>query len=575
MIKNEITNESLIQGIGWGPVLYSEIGLSFWGGVDPLTGVVTDRHHPLFGKSISGTILAIPSGRGSCTGSCVLLELILNGLAPAAIVLSQIENILPLGVIAAEEFFGRSIPIIQLQPKSFSQLKNIMYARVENDYIQSCDRDGNSLEGFKEGIPFAHLPNLPLTEKDYEILAGSDGLGSQLAMKIIVRMARIYKCSSLISVTKAHIDACIYIGPGGLSFAQKLCDMGARSVIPTTLNAISVDRKKWRQQGLSKELGEPAEKLAEAYVKMGASPTNTCAPYLLNGAPRFGEYIAWAESNAVVFANSVIGARTMKYPDYLDVCVALTGRAPCSGPYIDELRQPQIVVHIHNVNNVDDSFFPLLGYHIGLLSPNSIPYVKGISHLKPSLDDLKSFGAAFATTSAAPMFHIEGITPEAHLHQNMIDQLPLQDVRPTHLRESWLDLNSSINEDVDLIAIGNPHASLNELGIIAGLCARFMGQRKINMTITSGRDEYEKAVTAGYINIIEKFGANLIIDTCWCMLTEPIIPSNAQVIMTNSGKYAHYAPALVGRSMRFGSLESCIETACGFNPVHQPPKWLS
>lgn len=569
---------SLIRGNAAGKVLFSDVGLSFWGGVDPLTGLVIDHHHPLFGQSISGTMLAIPSGRGSCTGSCVMLELILNGVAPAALIFEQEETILPLGVIIAEEMFGRSLPVLHLEKQCFAALADVEHASLSEGRLtarltaSSPDRDGS--ERLIATVPPMAMTSVQLNADDRKTLQGERGEGAKLAMGIVVRMAGLMGADRLIDVTKAHIDGCIYIGPGGLDFAQRLCGMGAKVAIPTTLNAISIDRRHWREQGIGPELGEPAELLAAAYTGMGATPSFTCAPYLLQNPPCFGEAIVWAESNAVVYANAVIGARTLKYPDYLDICVAITGRAPFTGCYRDDERKPQLVIEVAPLSRPDDSFYPLLGHHIGMMAPTTIPLITGLEHLSPDKDDLKSFGAAFATTSAAPMFHIAGITPEADQHRQLATELPHDTVTVADLRRSWHELNSAATDRIDLIAIGNPHASCEELGTIAQLCARHGQHNAIPMVITCGRDEYAKAQAEGYISVLETFGVQFVTDTCWCMLTEPVIPPAARVIMTNSGKYAHYAPGLVGRHMRFGSLDDCVKAACGLVVGQSPPHWL-
>lgn len=574
MNQNLNENKVLIAGSAVGPILYSDVGISFWGGIDPLTGYIIDTHHPLFGQCVRDKILMIPSGRGSCTGSCVMLELIMNGCAPAGLIFSQNEDILPLGVIIADELFNRSLPVVKVNLDYFHILKKYTYVRIENNVVNSCDENRNVTDELMINLTCESSSPLNLCENDIDILNGSHGPAAQMAMKIIVRMAKLYGASNLIDLTQAHIDACIYIGPWGLKFIENLCSLGGKVKIPTTLNAISVDRLNWQMQGVPKDFGEPAQQLADAYIQMDAKPTYTCAPYLLSSAPGFGDNIAWAESNAVVYANSVLGARTMKYPDYLDVCVSLTGRAPYHGSYRDEMRCPQLVIDVNLFYGHDDSLFPLLGYHIGQLSPNTIPYIKGIGHIKPNNDDLKSFGAAFATTSAAPMFHIENLTPEAGLYKGLLEKLPLFTIGLEDLRKSWFDLNSAANSGIDLIAIGNPHVSLSEINKIADMCKILMGQRKAKMIITSGRAIYSQAEELGIVEIIKKFGAQFVLDTCWCMINEPIIPHDAQVIMTNSGKYAHYSPALTGRNMRFGSLDDCLKAACGFEIDLQPPLWL-
>ena len=569
-----VTRRTLIAGDAEGPVLFSDTGLSFWGGVDPLTGVVIDHHHPLFGRSISGMMLAIPSGRGSCTGSCVMLELILNGVAPKALILEQREDILPLGVIIAQEMFGLSLPVVQIDSEHFAALGHVTSAKLADGYLSYAGGGKTQTEIIKIAVPQSSASQVKLSSQDEALLRGERGQASQLAMTIVVRMAGLYEAKELVDVTKGHIDGCIYIGPGGLCFAERLADWGAQVAIPTTLNAISIDRRNWRHQGIDPALGDPAERLANAYLRMGCQASYTCAPYLLDTAPSFGEQIVWAESNAVVYANSVIGARTMKYPDYLDICVALTGRAPLTGCHLEEGRRPQLVIDVERFVQCDDQFYPLLGYHIGLLAPSQIPLITGLDHLHPTQDDLKAFGAAFATTSAAPMVHMENITPEAGLYQERQKVLPHKHVTAADLRASWYSLNSAAARPVDLIAVGNPHASCKEIETIASLCRASSQTFLTDVVITCGRGEYDKAMAAGHVALIEARGGRFVTDTCWCMLTEPVIPPSAKVIMTNSGKYAHYAPGLVGRDMRFGSLADCIHVACGEAVSSAPPAWL-
>ena len=247
-----------------------------------------------------------------------------------------------------------------------------------------------------------------LSETDQELLNGNHGKAAQLAMQIVVRMANLQGAEELVDVVQAHIDACVYNGPSSLMFAQQLESLGGKVRIPTTLNSLSVDKRCWKQQGVAEEFGTPASQLGDAYIAMGAKPSYTCAPYLLDSAPKFGQQIVWAESNAVSYANSVIGARTQKYPDFLDACIALTGRAPATGTHLDDGRIPSLKVRVADVdkNRVDDAFWPLLGYHIGVISQNTIPIVYGLEDFSPTPDDLKAFSAAFATTSSVPMYHL-------------------------------------------------------------------------------------------------------------------------------------------------------------------------
>ncbi len=574
-----LTVRSLVPGAAQGALLFADVGLSFWGGVDPLRGEIIDRHHPLSGEYLTGRVLAIPSGRGSCTGSSVLMELISNGHAPAALVLAEADEILTLGVLVAQMIFERSLPVLCIGSEAFAALRGKAFARI----------DGASLAVF-DHIPVdnwqpSETPTqardtstaIELSEFDHALLNGAHGKAAQMAMQIVLRLAELQGAQRLIDVTQAHIDGCIYTGPASLRFAQQLVQWGAKVRVPTTLNSISVDQRRWRELGIDPLLGEPASAVGDAYMAMGAQLSFTCAPYLLDSAPKAGDQIVWAESNAVVYANSVLGARTLKYPDYLDICIALTGRAPLIGCHLDAPRKARLRVELPELAELDDAFYPLLGYHIGALAGSRIPLIFGLEQRQPDLDDLKAFGAAFATTSAAPLFHIAGVTPEALDPAQVLEPdtpLPVATIRLEDLLVSWRELNSARDNRVEVVSLGNPHFSLSEFARLAQLCRDRVKHPEVVLAITCGRAVLEQARDAGYIDVIETFGATLVTDTCWCMLGEPVIPRAATTLMTNSGKYAHYAPGLVGRNVHFASLAECVDAACTATASGRLPSWL-
>lgn len=580
MSATRFEGRSLVAGRGQGPLLYAELGLSFWGGVDPYSGEVIDRHHPLSGQSLAGRVLAIPSGRGSCTGSSVLLELILGGPAPAALVLAEADEILTLGALVAEHIFDIQLPVLCIGQAAFTELAahDGSLARVDGAHLQLLD---GAVDDDWHASPIAPADrpssSVTLDARDRALLDGAQGRAAQAAMQLLLRMAELQGASELLDVSQAHIDGCIYTGPAGLRFAQQLLDWGARVCVPTTLNSISVDQRQWRALGIDPAFGEPASILGDVYMAMGAQLSFTCAPYLLDSAPQRGEQIVWAESNAVVYANSVIGARTLKYPDFLDICIALTGRAPRTGSHLDAGRHARLLIAIEAPAQHDDSFWPLLGYHVGLLSSRDIPVLTGLQGCAPSNDDLKAFGAAFATTSAAPMFHIVGVTPEApDVTTAAGGQLPERQLQVScaDLLDSWFELNSAESSEVSLVAIGNPHCSATELAHLATLCAGRRRHPDTAVVVTCGRAVHEQATRDGHVATLEAFGVRLLTDTCWCMLGEPVVPPGTRQLMTNSGKYAHYAPGLAARRVHFGSLAACVEAACtGHNPGHLPA-WL-
>ncbi|PZX00378.1 putative aconitase subunit 1 [Pseudomonas sp. 478] len=574
-----LTGRSLVAGAAQGALLFADVGLSFWGGVDPFSGEIIDRHHPLSGEHLAGRVLAIPSGRGSCTGSSVLMELISNGHAPAALVLAEPDEILTLGVLVAQTIFERSLPVLCIGREAFAALRGQAFARVEELTVTLFEHlPGDAWQALDSPLQTAEKTTaIELTEHDQALLDGEHGKAAQVAMQIVLRMAELQGARSLVDVTQAHIDGCIYTGPASLRFAEQLVQWGAKVRVPTTLNSISVDQRRWRELGIDPALGVPASALGDAYMAMGAQLSFTCAPYLLDSAPKAGEQIVWAESNAVVYANSVLGARTLKYPDYLDICIALTGRAPLIGCHLDAQRKARLQIELPVLSDLDDAFYPLLGYHIGALAGSRIPLVLGLEQSRPSLDDLKAFGAAFATTSAAPLFHIAGVTPEALDPTQVLEAnvpVPVEKIRLKDLLLSWRELNSARDNRVDVVSLGNPHFSLSEFAHLARLCRGRHKHPEVVLAITCGRAVLEQAREAGHIAVIEAFGATLVTDTCWCMLGEPVIPLAAKTLMTNSGKYAHYAPGLVGRKVHFANLAECVDAACSATASGRLPAWL-
>lgn len=555
-----MSGHSVIAGRTSGEILSTDEGLSFWGGVDPLTGVVIDEHHPLCGQSIAGRVLVMPTTRGSCSGSGVMLDLALNGIAPAAFVFREAEDVVTLGALIAGQMFDRPVPVVRLDAADFAVAASGKNAKLTDAALIV---DGQSLT-------LAPLPvtDLALTAKDRAMLDGAEGPAPRIAMEVICAMAALQGAAALVYVTQGHIDGCILANTANLRFAETMAEMGGRVTIPTTMNAISVDHGNWRSQGVPPDFGLRAARLADAYVAMGARPTFTCAPYLLESAPVAGENIGWSESNAVIYANTVLAARTVKHPDYLDLFIAMTGRAPLSGVYLDANRAPQRRLHVDLPGASDDALWPMLGYIAGQLAPDRIPILTGLEGIVASPDDLKAMCAAFGTTSATAMLHVAGHTPEA-------TDFPLPDDRITVTRADlarvWAELNQGPAQ-VDLVAFGSPHFSLSECHALAALAE---GQRAeaTAVIVTVGQNVLEVIRTDGTMARLEAFGAEVIPDICWCSITEPVFPTNARTLMTNSGKYAHYAPGLSGRDVRFGSLACCVATAVS-GRAPEMPDWL-
>ncbi|RDJ16873.1 aconitase X [Rhizobium grahamii] len=563
-MKHSVPDRSILAGSAHGPVIATDEALSFWGGVDPATGCVIDVHHPLHGACLTGSILMMPSSRGSCTGSDVLLDLVLTGRAPAALVFSEAEDVLTLGALIASEMFGKPLPVLRLGPDAFFALSRAKTAEISDKAVVA--------DGLEIPIAPPATAALDLSEADRAMLNGHEGVAVQQAMRIISAMAAQQGAQGLVDVTQGHIDGCIYASPANLTFAEKMAEMGARVCVPTTMNAISVDRANWQAQGVPQAFGDPAARLADAYVRMGCRPTFTCSPYLLDSAPQAGESIAWAESNAVIFANTVLGARTAKHPDFLDLCIALTGRAPLSGVYLDEHRKARRIIDVELPAKVDDAFWPLIGYLAGRAAPDRIPLLRGLGPAQPTPDDLKALCAAFGTTSAAPMLHIEGVTPEAAGAAR--DDADRVSISRADMAAAWTALNGG-PEEVELIAIGSPHASLTECRALAEVLAGRRRHASVAVIVTAGRQVISDARNEGLLGRLEDAGVQVLPDLCWCSISEPLFPTRTRALLTNSGKYAHYGPGLSGRAVRFGSLSDCVEAALTGRVPPRLPNWLS
>lgn len=408
------------------------------------------------------------------------------------------------------------------------------------------------------------------------MLGGEAGLATALAMRIVARMAPLYGASHLIPISRAHIDGCIYEGDAGVEFAERLAREGGKVRVPTSLNVISLDRTHWRELGLDPEYASKARRLGQAYLEMGATATFTCTPYQTDSRPYFGEQIAWAESNAVAFANSVIGARTNRYGDYLDISCALTGRVPAAGLHLDENRLGQVLIRLPALApslTERDDFYPVLGYLIGKLVDDEVAVVEDLN-AQPSEDQLKALAAAAATSGSVALFHLVGITPEAPTTADAFgDRTPLKfiDLAMDDLRQSRAELTTSSGTALDVVGFGSPHCSFDECRRLAGLMKGQTVAPNVEVFVTTSRAVKELLQRAGYLGPMEAFGAKVTADTC--IVVSPLVKRDARVLMTNSAKYAHYAPGLIGVQSVYGSTEECVASAIAGRVIVDDGPW--
>ncbi|QTO51396.1 aconitase X [Burkholderia latens] len=405
---------------------------------------------------------------------------------------------------------------------------------------------------------------LQLSERDDAMLRGAFGDGAARAMRIVARTADVMSAPHLIDITCAHIDGCLYHGRTSLDFVEYFVDTGAQVAVPTTLNVGSLDLIHPELYHGDRAIQRDAQRLMDAHLQLGCESSFTCAPYQLKNRPRAGEQIAWAESNAIVFANSVLGARTSRYGDFLDLAAAITGRAPYAGLHVEANRAARILFNAPDFGDRPsrDIYFAALGLLVGRIAGAVVPAIVGLPP-NTTEDELKALGAAAASSGAVALFHAVGVTPEAPtldaaLHGRAAERVvnvalaDLDDVRRT--------LNhGAAGDTLVAVALGTPHFSLAEFRTLDALLDQFDGKPKCDFYVNTSRFVLWEL---GELGLAEKFdarGIQIVVDTCTYIT--PVMKQLSGLVMTNSGKWASYAPANIGVTVAYGSMRECVRSA--------------
>ncbi|MCA9736584.1 MAG: aconitase X catalytic domain-containing protein [Gemmatimonadota bacterium] len=401
-----------------------------------------------------------------------------------------------------------------------------------------------------------------LTAEEQALLAGEGGAGVARALRVVVAAARFLDAPRLVAVSSAHVDGCLYHGDGGVEYAERLVREGARVRVPTTLNVGALDLLHPERVRADPHATRMSARLMEAHVTLGCTPTWTCAPYQAGHRPAVGSQVAWGESNAVAFVNSVLGARTNRYGDFLDVACAISGRAPWSGLHTDEGRLATLLVELGHLPadlRAADVFYPVLGSWLGRHAGGRVAALDGLP-LPVSEDRLKALGAAAASTGAVGLFHVIGATPEApDVATAFGGRAPTAVLRPSRseLARTLSTLSSTERTRLDAVAVGSPHFSLDEFSDLEAL----LPERPfaVPFYVCTGRGVLERLETEGRLRRFEDAGIRLVADTC--VVVAPILDAAGGTLMTNSGKFAHYTPGTTGYDVVFGSLEECVRSA--------------
>jgi hypothetical protein len=377
-----------------------------------------------------------------------------------------------------------------------------------------------------------------LTPQQHAMLDGQHGRAVQKAMQILEALGTIYGAHGMIPVTSVQIAGVSYdnLGEAGLGFLTEMADGGGIARVLTTLNPAGMDVENHARMGISAEFAVQQQRVLDAFERMGVITTCTCTPYLTGNLPHFGEHIAWAESSAVCYANSVLGARTNREGGPSALASALTGFTPAYGLHLDENRRPSLGIHVQ-ARMADTSDFGALGKAAGerieALGRGRLPYFSGVE--QASLEQLKALCASLATYGGAAMFHMQGITPEAGLVQPPDTTIT---ITQDDIDAALARMSDAVSEEVDFVSLGCPHLSIAEIARIAEL----LRGNKVKKTfwITTARPTKHIADRMGYTQVIEDSGAIIAADTC-CVVAP--IAGRFHALATDSAKACYYAGA--------------------------------
>ncbi len=381
-----------------------------------------------------------------------------------------------------------------------------------------------------------------LDKDDERILAGEEGETKQKMLELLVALGKVFGAERLVPIASAQVSGASYktIGKYGLEWLNSL---DAKAVVPAVLNPIGMPRTRWQEMGVDPAFAKNQQAVVAAYERLGIGMECTCTPYYLRET-KFGEHLAWSESSAVCYANSVIGARTNREGGPGALAAALVGKTPCYGFHLDEKRKPQVVIRVQaDTRDWTIADFGALGYHVGKLVGNRIPFFSGLE--AAGRDQLKGLGAALAATGAVALYHVEGVTPEALDGSFDLAGLETIAVESEEIRKLFKEI------PVEAVAVGCPHCSPAELEEIARLMKGQVVTKPFYVFVAQGViDKNLRAVDA-----IEKSGARVFADTC--MVVSPVM-EQYESIMVNSGKALAYVPDMCGAVARIGTIADCV-----------------
>ncbi|KAL2828346.1 hypothetical protein BJY01DRAFT_132104 [Aspergillus pseudoustus] len=545
------TGRALIHGEVSGKLLYTIYDLNFWTDVVHSSGQIVAPRHPLRGQYIKDCILAVPSSLGSYGVSLAVIELLVSGCAPCAIILCHGSEAIASGAIIADKGFAIPMPVLELRREDFDSLQQLKYARIVSDVVEAGVEPIPPSQGNRNPMP--RDDRLPTSED--AVLVNNHVAWK--AVEILSSFARAQGVPTLRPTRKVHLDGCISTNLAVATYIKGFTWRGGSFHATTTISKPSIYSQRWTELGADATSAEVPNASANVCTDLGAT---IIKPEEVEGElPGMGPLVSLGERHWRLFLNSMRRGEWPIYPDLIDFCVAAAGHEPSAAIRTPEGREPTMLVSVLAESaGFEDTFFLLVGRAVGRVTHGCIPLVEMME--KPySESDVLSFATGFITHSSAPIFHIKGVTPEADgfsgtgLKQVQVDRDDLYTAKS--------GLTTATDNTVSFVLLGNPNLSLTEFDKLNALCAGHSKLDRVEVIITTESHVYDQASEKKYLGNLHAFGALVRVDDYFFDLLDPPDVNHLGNVITNSTRYAHYPAHKVRRGVHFGNLRGCIYAA--------------
>ncbi len=406
---------------------------------------------------------------------------------------------------------------------------------------------------------------MQLTDHDKKLLDGGFGEAAQIGMRVLTAMGENVGAERMVSINMMHDDSAWFEGLAGVEFAEHLVNIGGKFVVPTSTNACIMDLEKWQELGFSPELYDIHKRIEKAHTALGGAASWTCTPYMAGFVPRFGEQVAWAESNATAYVNSIIGARTERYAGLLDLCAGLTGRVPYYGLHCPENRKADVHIVCDNFPDSyfeNDAVYDVLGYAYGSIVGDRIGALEGLPTWA-KIDNLKRFSATASSSGGVGLFHLIGLTPEAQTREMVLntDKTNADYVILTRemLQNAEAKMSQGDGKDIQLVIAGCPHLSYIECVELLTFMQGRSVHKDVEFWIYTNRCNKQQMENNGLYEALRRLGIKIYTDGC--PMASPIREAGIENMLSNSGKFSCYCYGYTQRYPQYGSLADCAETA--------------